>query len=87
MRQHQAYLVRYYYDIYRDGLDVGYSWPDCWDDYRKGIIDNLFMPVWQYIGFGWPYKQWSKTLAAAVENYYSLECDQLSKQGNLAYKM
>jgi thiamine kinase-like enzyme len=77
MRAHQEELVRYYYDHYRDGLDVNYAWSDCWLDYRKGIIDNLFMPVWQYTGFGWDIEHWRKTLKVAVENYYALGCDQI----------
>jgi hypothetical protein len=79
LRNRQEALVRYYYENYLEGLDVVYPWTDCWEDYRKGIVDNLFMPVWQYTGFGWTQQQWGKTLAAAVENYYSLGCDQLSK--------
>jgi thiamine kinase-like enzyme len=77
LRPHQEELVRYYYAQYRDGLDVVYAWEDCWLDYRKGIIDNLFMPVWQYTGFGWDIGHWGKTLDAAVENYYALGCDQI----------
>jgi hypothetical protein len=77
LRAHQEELVRYYYECYRDGLDVDYTWSDCWLDYRKGIVDNLFMPMWQYTGFGWDIKHWGKTLAAAVENYYALGCDQI----------
>lgn len=77
LRPHQAELVRYYYDRYRDGLDVDYAWTDCWLDYRKGIIDNLFMPVWQYTGFGWGIGHWGKTLQAAVDNYEALGCDQI----------
>jgi hypothetical protein len=77
LRPHQVDLVRYYYEHYRDGLDVAYPWSDCWLDYRKGIIDNLFMPVWQYTGFGWDVGRWGKTLKAAVENYQALGCDQI----------
>jgi aminoglycoside phosphotransferase (APT) family kinase protein len=77
LRAVQEELVRYYYDQYRDGLDVNYAWSDCWLDYRKGIIDNLFMPVWQYTGFGWDIKHWGETLEAAVENYYALSCDRI----------
>ena len=77
LRVHQEELVRYYYDQYRDGLDVDYPWDDCWLDYRKGVIDNLFMPVWQYTGFGWDYGHWGKALEVSVENYYALGCDQI----------
>ena len=77
LRPRQEKLVRYYYERYRDGLDVDYAWSDCWLDYRKGIIDNLFMPVWQYTGFDWDIGRWGQTLEAAVENYYALGCDQI----------
>ena len=78
MRQHQRALVAHYYSAYLNELDVDYSWEACWSDYRKGIIDNLFMPVWQYTGFGWPYEKWGKTLESAVENYTTLDCDQIA---------
>jgi len=77
LRPLQEELVRYYYNQYQDGLDVDYAWSDCWLDYRKGIIDNLFMPVWQYTGFGWDVERWGVTLEAAVENYDALGCDQI----------
>jgi hypothetical protein len=79
MRQHQRALVAHYYSAYLNELDVDYSWEACWSDYRKGIIDNLFMPVWQYTGFGWGYDRWGSSLTAAIENYHTLECDQLGK--------
>lgn len=75
MRKHQKELVRYYYENYVEGIAINYSWEACWEDYRKGIIDNLFMPVWQYAGFGWGYEKWENTLRSAVENYYALDCD------------
>lgn len=80
LRSHQEDLVRSYYERYRDGLDVDYPWEQCWLDYRKGIIDNLFMPVWQYTGFGWDYERWGKYLARSVENFYALGCDQINLQ-------
>ena len=61
------------------GWGVDYPWEACWDDYREGIIDNLFMPVWQYTSFGWGYDQWGQTLAAAVANYDRLGCDQIDQ--------
>lgn len=78
LRSRQQDLVRFYYDAYTDGLDVVYSWDECWLDYQKGIIDNLFMPVWQYTGFGWDYERWGKNLKVSVENYYTLNCDQIT---------
>ena len=26
----------------------GYSWEDCWRDYRITVIRELFVPVWQW---------------------------------------
>ncbi len=78
LRKHQKDLVRFYYQSALDGLGVDYSWADCWDDYRKGVIDNLFMPVWQYTGFGWGMERWQGTLDAAVENVFELGCNQMA---------
>jgi len=77
LRDHQEGLVRFYHRIYTDGLGVDYDFEACWSDYRKGIVDNLFMPVWQYSGFGWQHDRWGKTLDSAVENFYGLKCDEL----------
>jgi thiamine kinase-like enzyme len=77
MKKHQEELVRYYYQILFDGESVTYSWEACWADYRKGILDNLFMPVWQYTGFGWEPEKWMGTLKSAVANYYELGCGEL----------
>ena len=77
LREKQEDLVRYYHQVYIKGLSADYSFEDCWNDYRKGVVDNLFMPVWQYSGFGWEHDRWGKTLESAVDNYFSLNCDQL----------
>jgi len=78
MRKHQNELVRYYHELITKNVNIDYSWNDCWRDYKKGIINNLFMPVWQYVGFGWKYERWKDTLKNAIENYVELECDKLS---------
>ena len=77
MRKHQRELVQYYYQYFTEDNPIDYPWEICWEDYRKGIIDNLFMPVWQYAGFGWEYERWENTLHSAVENYYALDCDEI----------
>lgn len=78
LRKHQRELVQYYYRQLTRDVSVDYSWDVCWADYRKGVIDNLFMPVWQYAGFGWEYERWENTLHSAVENYYALDCDEIA---------
>ncbi len=76
-REKQRYLVRHYFEAYTEGLSQDYTWENCWNDYCKGVIDNLFMPVWQHAGFGWSFDEWGATLQAAVENYYALGCDKM----------
>ncbi len=78
-RQYQKELVFTYYQTLMDGSSFDYDWDTCWLDYRKGVLDNLFMPVWQYTGFGWAYDLWAETLHSAVENFYALGCDQRSR--------
>jgi hypothetical protein len=79
LRGHQESLVRDYYQAYVAGGGIDYPWEVCWEDYRKGVLDNLFMPVWQYAGFGWGVDRWGETLKAAVENYWALACDRLGQ--------
>jgi len=80
LRGNQEELVQYYHQVFAEGLSADYAFEDCWFDYRKGIVDNLFMPVWQYSGFGWDYDRWGKTLDSAVENFYDLKCDQFLRE-------
>lgn len=77
LRKHQRELVQFYYQCLTRELSLDYPWDVCWDDYRKGVIDNLFMPVWQYAGFGWEHERWENTLNLAIENYYALNCDEI----------
>ena len=77
LRQQQRELVEFYYQQLTRDLPLDYTWDDCWEDYRKGVIDNLFMPVWQYAGFGWEYERWENTLNSAIENYYALGCGEI----------
>lgn len=77
MRHLQEELVHHYYACLTTEARSTYSWEECWQDYRKGIVDNLYMPVWQYAGFGWEYSRWCHTLENAVENYHFLHCDDM----------
>lgn len=77
LRKHQRELVQFYYQQLIQDFPLDYGWDVCWEDYRKGVIDNLFMPVWQYAGFGWDYERWENTLHSAIENYYALNCDEI----------
>jgi len=78
LRKHQRELVQFYYQQLTRDLPLDYGWDVCWEDYRKGVIDNLFMPVWQYAGFGWEIERWENTLQSAIENYYALGCDEIT---------
>lgn len=77
MRHLQRELVQYYYQVLIEDIQGEYSWADCLRDYKLGIVDNLFMPVWQYAGFNWGYERWASSLMSTVENYYELGCNSL----------
>ena len=74
----QEALVRCYYNLLGEKMTSGYSWEACWADYRQGIVNYLFMPVWQYIGFDWGHDRWKGTLKNAIENYHRLHCEELA---------
>jgi hypothetical protein len=43
----QHLLKRYHNKLHEQGVS-GYSWDDCWLDYRESCIMNLLIPVWQW---------------------------------------
>jgi hypothetical protein len=47
-------LLRRYYDgLLAHGVQ-GYSWQQCWDDYRLSVIlVSIFVPVWRWAVFRW----------------------------------
>jgi hypothetical protein len=46
-------LERYYQQLITQGVR-GYSWDECWNDYRLSIIlVSIFIPVWRWSTFHW----------------------------------
>lgn len=43
----QRLLRRYHAALVAGGVE-GYSWEDCWRDYRFAVLRELFVPVWQW---------------------------------------
>lgn len=53
-RHRERPLLRLYYDTLLEQGVSGYSWDQCWDDYRLSVIlVSIFIPVWQWSLFGW----------------------------------
>ncbi len=69
-------LVRHYYDRLV-GLGVeGYSWDDCWLDYRLSAIHNLFFPVYHWVVKGDP-ALWWPNLERAMLAYHDCAAEDL----------
>jgi hypothetical protein len=52
-RLEHGLLLRYYDGLLAHGVQ-GYSWQQCWDDYRLSVIQmSLFIPVWRWAVFRW----------------------------------
>lgn len=53
-RQLEETLLRRYHETLRQRGVQGYSWDDCWADYRLSIIlVSIFIPVWRHSIFKW----------------------------------
>jgi len=72
-------LRRYHNRLVAHGV-TGYSWDNCWSDYRLGAIRNLTVPVVQWAG-GLPPGQWWHRLECALLAYRDLDCAELLDGG------
>jgi len=69
-------LVRHYYDrLVSLGVE-GYTWDDCWLDYRLSAIHNLFFPVYHWVVKGDP-ALWWPNMERAMLAYHDLRCEDL----------
>jgi len=68
-------LRRYHQRLVARGVR-GYSWDDCWQGYRVGVIDNLFMPMWQWT-LDMPQGEWFPSIGRAVAAVKELGCHEL----------
>ena len=69
-------LLRHYHrHLLQQGIS-GYTWEDCWYDYRLSVINLLFMPVWWWV-FKTPAFLWWYRLERLMMAYDDLECAEL----------
>lgn len=74
-RLEQPLLRHYYAALERHGVR-GYSWEDCWYDYRLGVIlMSIFIPVWRWSGFHW--EPDITTLERSMAAFEELRCSEL----------
>ena len=76
-RRLERELVQHYHQgLLRHGIK-GYTWDDCWHDYRLAILlRTLFMPMW-FWSSGAPTSLWAGCLERAVQAVEDLGCREL----------
>lgn len=69
-------LVEHYHmKLLENGIQ-GYTWDNCWYDYRLAVIGNLFMPVWWW-NHKTPAFLWWHRLERLMMAYDDLNCAEL----------
>jgi hypothetical protein len=69
-------LGRYYHGLVRGGVE-GYTWDDCWADYRLAVVTRaLFMPMWQWSS-GQARDRWWGNLERTLWAFEDLHCAEL----------
>jgi hypothetical protein len=71
----QKLLRRYHAALVVGGVE-GYSWEDCWRDYRFAVVRELFVPVWQWSS-GMPASIWWSNLEKIWLAFEDLRCAEL----------
>ncbi len=66
---------RYYHGLRRHGI-AGYSWEDCWLDYRRSVIDRTLDPLRWWIG-NLPEDFWGKFVPRAMHAFRDLNCAEM----------
>jgi Ser/Thr protein kinase RdoA (MazF antagonist) len=75
-RMEKDLLKRYHRGLVAQGV-VGYTWMDCWEDYRLAVLLRvLFMPVWFWLS-GSSASWWERSLVRAVQAMEDLGCVEL----------
>jgi thiamine kinase-like enzyme len=74
----EADMVKLYHQrLLAHGVE-GYSWEECWDDYRIGIIVNVLSPILRWAMFdeaktGW----WWSIVERTLQAFEDLDCAEL----------
>ncbi len=74
-RMEQTLLPRYHQALLAGGVR-GYSWEDCWQDYRWSAVRSIFIPLWHWAK-GRPETLWGPQLARALCAFTELRCNEL----------
>lgn len=69
-------LLRRYHAKLRESGVANYSWDACWQDYRRQIIRELFVPVWQWSS-GMSPANWWASLEKIWLAFEDLNCAEL----------
>lgn len=68
----RALVERYHAGLLARGVG-GYSWDQCWDDYRLSLLNHLFTPVQQWADQHWPGFWWGR-FERTIKRVRDLRC-------------
>jgi hypothetical protein len=55
---------------------AGYSWGQCWYDYRLAVINHLFTPMQQWADHHWPGLWWGR-MERTLKSFNDFDCAEL----------
>jgi len=73
---HKLLMRKYHDTLLLNGIR-GYSWNNCWNDYRKQVASMLLIPMFQYTFFNLKYDDWINDISSLIFTYKLLHCEQL----------
>ena len=68
-------VQRYHAGLLAHGV-AGYSWEQCWYDYRLAVISHLFTPMQQWAGHHWPGSWWGR-MERTLKRFNDFDCAEL----------
>jgi Ser/Thr protein kinase RdoA (MazF antagonist) len=74
--QMEQTLLRRYHQALLAGGVRGYSWDDCWKDYRWSAVRTIFIPLWHWAK-GRPETLWGPQLDRSLRAFAELRCSEL----------
>lgn len=74
--QREQELLRHYYrQLVWHGV-TGYTWEECWNDYRFAVINQLFVSIQQWADQQWPGFWWGR-VERSLHTFRELNCAEL----------
>jgi hypothetical protein len=70
-------LIKHYHSSLLSFGVKGYTWENCWLDYRHSVITHMFTPVFQWASSQIPATVWWRNLERISEAYKDLKCAEL----------